>query len=149
VQTDTGQRFATLQLARIESRESGAIDVELASAAHPPAVIARANRSTETLSGGAIVGVWQDVEIAVHKVTIEPCETLLVYTDGWLEAGPVDNHRTAEELAGAVAAGAGDGLDALLERLRADALTRGGMELRDDLVLLAIRPTGSREPAPA
>jgi PAS domain S-box-containing protein len=149
VETDTGDRFATLQLARIESRDSGAIDVELASAAHPPAVIARADGTTETLSGGAIVGVWQDVEIGVHKVTIEPEETLLVYTDGWLEAGPVESHRTSEELARAVAAGAGDGLDALLDRLRTDALTRGGMVLRDDLVLLAIRPTGSREPAPA
>ncbi len=149
LETDTGERFATLQLARIETRESGAIDVELASAAHPPAVLVRREGATETLSGGAIVGVWQRVDVAVHRFTVEPSETLLLYTDGWLEAGPVDAHRTPEELAGELAAIADDDLDTVLERLRADAVARGGTELRDDLVLLGLRPTGSREPAAA
>ena len=149
VETDTGERFATMQLARIGSKESGAIDVELASAAHPPAVVARRDGSTQTLSGGAIVGVWPNAQADVHRFEIEPGETLLVYTDGWLEAGPVSNHRTADELAAAVAAGARDDLGELLDRLRGDAVTRAGVELRDDLVLLGIRPTGSREPARA
>ena len=148
-ETDTGERFATLQLARIETRESGAIDVELASAAHPPAVLVRGEGATETLSGGAIVGVWQQIDVAVHRFTVEPRETLLLYTDGWLEAGPVDAHRTPEELAREMAAIADDDLDTVLERLRADAVARGGTELRDDLVLLGLRPTGSREPATA
>jgi PAS domain S-box-containing protein len=149
LETDTGERFATLQLARIETRESGAIDVELASAAHPPAVIVRGDGTTETLSGGAIVGVWQRVDVAVHRFTVEPGETLLLYTDGWLEAGPVDSHRTSEELAQQIAAIADDDLDSALDRLRADAIARAGSELGDDLVLLALRPTGSREPAAA
>ncbi len=149
METETGERFATLQLALLQDRESGGLDVELASAAHPPAVIVRADGSTECLSGGSIVGVWQDVEIGVDRFTLEPGETLLVYTDGWLEAGPVESHRTPEELARAMAASAGDDLDALLDRLRTDAVTRAGNELADDMVLLAVRPTGSREPAPA
>ena len=147
VETDTGERFATLQLAQVETRESGAIDVELTSAAHPPAVIVRSDGSTETLSGGAIVGVWQRVEVAVHRFRLEPGETLLLYTDGWLEAGPVRSHRTPEELAKEVAAVADDELDSVLDRLRADAVARAGNELEDDMVLLALRPTGSREPA--
>jgi serine phosphatase RsbU (regulator of sigma subunit) len=150
VETDAGERrFATLQLALLRDRESGALDVELASAAHPPAVVVRADGSTETLSGGSIIGVWQDVKIEVDRLSIEPGETLLVYTDGWLEAGPVQSHRTSEELARALAEGAGDELEILLDRLREDAVTRAGTELRDDLVLLAVRPTGPREPAPA
>ena len=125
LETDTGERFATLQLARIETRESGAIDVELASAAHPPAVLVRGEGATETLSGGAIVGVWQQMDVAVHRFTVEPTETLLLYTDGWLEAGPVDAHRTPEELATELAAIADDDLGSVLERLRADAVARG------------------------
>jgi PAS domain S-box-containing protein len=148
LETETGERFATLQLGRVETREAGAIEVELASAAHPPAVIVRGDGATETLSGGAIVGVWQQVEVAVHRFTVEPGETLLLYTDGWLEAGPVDVHRTPEELASEIAAVADDDLDSVLDRLRSDAVARAGNELADDLVLLAIRPTGSREPAP-
>jgi PAS domain S-box-containing protein len=149
VETENNQRFTTLQLARIETRGSGAIELELASAAHPPAVIVRGDGSTQTLSGGAIVGVWQQVDVAVHRVAVEPGETLLLYTDGWLEAGPVANHRTPEELATELAAVADDDLDSVLERLRADAVTRGGSELRDDLVLFGLRPTGPREPAAA
>jgi PAS domain S-box-containing protein len=149
VETDTGERFATLQLARIETRESGAIDVELASAAHPPAVLVRADGLTQTLSGGAIVGVWQQVEVGVHRFGVEPGETLLLYTDGWLEAGPVEVHRTPEELAQEIAGIADDDLDAVLDRLRADAVERADSELKDDLVMLGLRPTGSREPAPA
>jgi sigma-B regulation protein RsbU (phosphoserine phosphatase) len=148
VETDTAERFATLQLGRVEATESGAIDVELASAAHPPAVIVRGDGATERLSGGAIVGIWQRVEVGVHRFTVEPGETLLLYTDGWLEAGPVGAHRTSEELAREIAAVADDDLDAVLARLRADAVARAGNELADDLVLLAMRPTGSREPAP-
>ncbi len=149
VEAETGERFATLQLALLRDRESGGLDVELASAAHPPAVIVRADGSVDCLSGGSIVGVWQDVEIGVDRFTVEPGETLLVYTDGWLEAGPVELHRTPDELARAMVASAGEDLDALLDRLRSDAITRAGNELGDDMVLLAIRPTGSREPAPA
>jgi PAS domain S-box-containing protein len=149
LETETDERFATLQLARIETRESGSIDVELASAAHPPAVIVRGDGATEALSGGAIVGVWQQVEVAVHRFTVEPAETLLLYTDGWLEAGPVRSHRTTEELAKEVAAVADDELDSVLDRLRSDAIARAGNELEDDMVLLGLRPTGSREPAAA
>jgi serine phosphatase RsbU (regulator of sigma subunit) len=149
VETETGERFATLQLALLESTESGGIDVELASAAHPPAVIVRADGSTECLSGGSIVGVWRDVDIGVDRFALEPGETLLVYTDGWLEAGPVESHRTPDELAEAMAASSGEDLEDLLDRLRTDAVMRAGTELKDDLVLLAVRPTGPREPAPA
>jgi serine phosphatase RsbU (regulator of sigma subunit) len=149
VAAETGERFATLQLARLEATERGAIDVELASAAHPPAVIVRADGSTECLSGGSIVGVWRDVDIGVDRFALEPGETLLVYTDGWLEAGPVESHRTPDELAEAMAASSGEDLEDLLDRLRTDAVTRAGAELGDDLVLLAVRPTGPREPAPA
>ena len=60
---------------------------------------------------------------------------------------PVEAHRTAEELAREIAAVADDDLDSVLDRLRSDAIARAGSELRDDMVLLGLRPTGSREPA--
>ena len=143
------ERFATLQLALLCQVESGAVDVHLASAAHPPAIVLRADGSTETATGGSIVGVWQDAEVGEARFTLEPGETLLTYTDGWLEAGPVERHRSPEDLARAVAAGREEDLGALVDRLRRDAVERGGIDLRDDLVLFALRPTGAREPARA
>jgi sigma-B regulation protein RsbU (phosphoserine phosphatase) len=136
-----------MQLALLRRAESGAMDVHLASAAHPPAIILRADGSSETTTGGSIVGVWRDAEVGEAHFSLEPGETLMTYTDGWLEAGPVDRHRTPEDLARALTEGRTEDLDALVDRLRRDAVERGGAELRDDLVLFAVRPTGAREPA--
>jgi PAS domain S-box-containing protein len=149
MEAETDERFATLQLALLRRGDSGAVDVDLASAAHPPAVVVRADGSTETVTGGSIVGVWRDADVGEARFTLEPGETLMTYTDGWLEAGPVDRHRTPEELARAIAEGGDEDLNALVDRLRRDAVERGGAKLRDDLVLFAVRPTGAREPAPA
>jgi PAS domain S-box-containing protein len=146
--SNTGERFATLQLALLRRQETGAVDVELACAAHPPALVVRGEGRTEALSGGSIVGMWRDVDVEVHQFTLNPGETFLAYTDGWLEAGPVHTHRTPEELAIAAAQAAEGDLDALLEGLRADAIARAGSALSDDLVLLALRPTGARELSP-
>lgn len=148
IESQTGERFATLQLALLRGRESGAIDVEFACAGHPPAIVVRADGAFECMSGGSIVGMWQEMQIEVDRFTLESGETLLVYTDGWLEAGPVRSHRSPEELARVAAAAAGDDLDALLHGLRADAMGRASSVLRDDLVLLALRPTGARELSP-
>jgi PAS domain S-box-containing protein len=149
VETETDERFATLQLGLLRRGESGAVEVHLASAAHPPAIVLRADGSTEAVAGGSIVGVWQDAEVGEARFTLGPGETLMTYTDGWLEAGPVDRHRTPEDLARAIAEGRDEDLDALVDRLRMDAVERGGAKLRDDLVLFAVRPTGAREPARA
>jgi serine phosphatase RsbU (regulator of sigma subunit) len=149
VETETDERFATLQLGLLRRGESGAVEVHLASAAHPPAIVLRADGSTEAVAGGSIVGVWQDAEVGEARFTLGPGETLMTYTDGWLEAGPVDRHRTPEDLARAIAEGRDEDLDALVDRLRMDAVERGGAKLRDDLVLFGVRPTGAREPARA
>ncbi|HEX9967955.1 MAG TPA: hypothetical protein VGB06_08405, partial [Solirubrobacterales bacterium] len=61
--------------------------------------------------------------------------------DGWLEAGSVETHRQPEDLAEMACGLADAGLPELTERLRRDAVTRGGGALRDDMVILALRPT--------
>jgi serine phosphatase RsbU (regulator of sigma subunit) len=67
-------------------------------------------------------------------------ETLVLCTDGWLEAGPPDRHRTPEELAELATELAGLELEQLTERLRHDVLSRSDGNLRDDMVVLAVRP---------
>ncbi len=79
---------------------------------------------------------------ARHETTIGPGETLVLSTDGWHEAGPVEAHRDAEGMAEIALEFAGAELGELTAALREDALSRGGGALRDDIVVLAVRPTG-------
>ena len=57
-----------------------------------------------------------------------------------MEAGPVAAHQGPETFAEMTQALAGLELEELTERLRADAVGRSAGTLRDDLVVLAIRP---------
>jgi PAS domain S-box-containing protein len=142
--------FATAALARLR-REPQGWQVELATAGHPPAVHL-GGTATAHLGGGSVLGAWPDPELGRHSVALGPGETLLLCTDGWLEVGPGECHRQPEDLAD-LALSLGDlKLFELTERLRFDAITRGDGALRDDLVILAVRPsagtpTGTIEPA--
>jgi serine phosphatase RsbU (regulator of sigma subunit) len=75
-----------------------------------------------------------------HDLTLEDGQTLVLCTDGWLEAGPPSTHHGPEELAAKAHSLSAAGLEELTESLRRDALDRGGGALRDDLVVLAVRP---------
>jgi len=75
-----------------------------------------------------------------HERRLGPNDTLALCTDGWLEAGPVASHQGPETFAEMTHSLAGLELDEMTERLRADAVGRSAGTLRDDLVVLAIRP---------
>jgi hypothetical protein len=64
---------------------------------------------------------------------------LLFCTDGWLEAGPLSEHRDPLELARLAEYLAPLAIEEMTARLRGDAFSRAGGTLRDDIVLLALR----------
>lgn len=130
--------FATAMLARLYRGAEG-WSVVLASAGHPPAVLA-GETGSELLGGGTLLGAWEEASIERHERQLGPADTLALCTDGWLEAGPVATHRGPESFAEATKALSGLRLDELTERLRADAVGRSAGALRDDLVVLALRP---------
>jgi serine phosphatase RsbU (regulator of sigma subunit) len=130
--------FATAALVRMR-REAGAWRVILGSAGHPPAIHLGPAGPT-ALGGGAILGGWADADVRRHELTLEDGQTLVLCTDGWFEAGPPAAHNGPEELAAKVRSLSAAGLKELTESLRRDALDRGGGALRDDLVVLAVRP---------
>jgi PAS domain S-box-containing protein len=132
--------FATAALARLRRRE-GCWELELASAGHPPA-IHLSGVGTAELGGGSLLGAVAEPPIGVHRRLLGEGETLVICTDGWLETGPWQRHREPQHLAGLVAAHADLGLAELTDRLRDAAVERSGGELRDDMVVLAARPTG-------
>jgi PAS domain S-box-containing protein len=144
---ETLNDFATVMLARLQ-REGDGWHISLASAGHPPAVLAN-SEGADLLGGGSVLGAWREANVERHEQTLGPTDTLTLCTDGWLEAGPVASHQGPEAFAEMTQALAGLELEELTERLRADAVGRSTGTLRDDLVVLAVRPRATSNGAEA
>jgi serine phosphatase RsbU (regulator of sigma subunit) len=129
--------FATAVLVRLRAGEDGWM-LSAASAGHPPPVHVRKG-GARLLGGGTVLGALQDAKVQRHEARFELGDTLLFCTDGWLEAGSTSEHRDPVELARLAEYLAPLALEEMLARLRGDAITRAGGELRDDIVLLALR----------
>jgi PAS domain S-box-containing protein len=130
--------FATVMLARL-SRNGDEWRFVLASAGHPPAALTT-EAGPRLLGGGSVLGAWKTAKVERHESTLGSDDTLALCTDGWLEVGPVASHQGPESFAEMAQALSGLELDEVTERLRADAVGRGSGSLRDDLVVLAVRP---------
>lgn len=130
--------FATALLLRLR-REGTSWNLRLAAAGHPPAIHVT-DEGPVQLGGGAVLGAWADAPLPVHERTLELGETLVLATDGWFETGPPETHVAPGELGRLAHSFADLELGEMTECLRQDAIGRSGGKLRDDLVLLAIRP---------
>jgi serine phosphatase RsbU (regulator of sigma subunit) len=130
--------FATAVLVRLRCRDDGGWTLAAASAGHPPPVHIRKG-GARLLGGGTVLGALQDARVQRHDAPFAPGDTLLFCTDGWLEAGPPSEHRDPLELARLAEYLAPLALEEMTARLRGDAISRTDGELRDDIVLLALR----------
>jgi PAS domain S-box-containing protein len=139
---DSLNDFATAVLIRLRGDEEG-WDFALAAAGHPPAVHVTAAGASQ-LGGGAVLGAWPDPAVERHEGKIEAGDTLVLCTDGWLEAGPGARHREPEALAEMALSLSDLELAEMTERLRLDAVSRSDGALRDDMVILALRTAGPR-----
>jgi phosphoserine phosphatase RsbU/P len=129
--------FATAVLLRLRRGEGG-WTLTAASAGHPPPIHVRRG-GAQLLGGGTVLGALHDARVERHEAIFASGDTLVLYTDGWLEAGPPDEHRDPLEMARLGEYLAPLALEEMLARMRADAITRSGGTLRDDIVLLALR----------
>jgi PAS domain S-box-containing protein len=130
--------FATAVLMRLRQDAGGDWTLATASAGHPPPVHVRED-GAHLLGGGTVLGALNDAKVQRHDAAFAPGDTLVLCTDGWLEAGPTSEHRDPEELAKLAEYLAPLALEELTARLRGDAFSRAGGELGDDIVLLALR----------
>lgn len=130
--------FATAMLLRLR-RDDGRWRFELAAAGHPPAIHVTREGPVQ-LGGGALLGAWAGAPVPNHKGELHPRETLVLTTDGWFEAGPPEKHVSPEALAELAHSLAELELAEMTRALRRDAIIRSGGPLRDDMVVLALRP---------
>jgi PAS domain S-box-containing protein len=129
--------FATAMLVRLRQGADG-WTLAAASAGHPPAVHVRRG-GARLLGGGTVLGALHDAKVQRHDARFARGDTLVLCTDGWLEAGPQSEHRDPLELARLAEYLASLALEEMTARLRGDAISRSEGELRDDIVLLVLR----------
>jgi len=148
IQSETDGRFASAILAKVLPDRGGAT-VALSVAGHPPALQLCGSESL-LLGHGPLMGLWPDAAFDLQVDRLASGDTLVLYTDGLLEAGEVTNHISSEQLAERLEDAHGS-VQELTDQLRGDALHRCDGRLQDDLVLVALRPvpepsTPSRSP---
>jgi sigma-B regulation protein RsbU (phosphoserine phosphatase) len=135
-----GRNFCTAAFGFL-SPASGGFTVTLAAGGHPAPLLIRADGTARYLAmpTGPLIGVWDDVTFAATTVSLNPGDTLLLYTDGITEARTsVPDARYGDEalrdlaasLAPASAASAVAAIIALLDRL--------GAGVEDDTAVLAL-----------
>jgi serine phosphatase RsbU (regulator of sigma subunit) len=135
---DSLNDFATALLLRLR-REGECWSLSLAGAGHPPAIHVTRDGPVQ-LGGGSVLGGWAGSPMGLHQVELLPGDTLVLATDGWFEAGPTEMHVPPAALGVLAHSLAELDLAEMTESLRQDAISRSGGPLRDDMVVLAIRP---------
>lgn len=131
-----GGRFLTAIFAIVEPVEHG-LRLAIASGGHPAPIVARGDGTAERLeTSGPLLGVLPDVTFPLTSLTLEPCDTLVCYTDGITDAGAPRTVLREQDLA-ALIAGSPCGEPSLIaDRLERRALSFG--TLRDDMALLLL-----------
>jgi len=132
---DFDGRFATAILAHLRLLEHD-VEVTIAAAGHPPALVARAGgRIEECGDRGTLLGVFSDPVIEEVSTVLEPGDMMALYTDGLLEAHAPNHTVTVEEMIEQLKqtspAFAQDAVDALLKLVDLDG------DVRDDIAILA------------
>jgi serine phosphatase RsbU (regulator of sigma subunit) len=136
------QRFATVVVARLDLRSEPTRAV-IATAGHPPPVLLTANGSACCPSvQGMMLGVRSGSNVLDLELELEPGSTLVLYTDGLLDAGAPRRGLTPRELCQLLADHAGAAPQLIVQRLERLALSSGAGRLRDDVAIVAARVHG-------
>ncbi|MEV6806137.1 PP2C family protein-serine/threonine phosphatase [Streptomyces sp. NPDC051132] len=144
---ERGERFATALLVEIPDGEPV---TRLTSCGHPPPLLLGPGHvvTVPGLHPSPPLGVYDGAAHTLDVLSFGPGDTLLLYTDGVVEAR--DGRGRFYPLAERVARWTGDGPEALMHHLRRDLLAHAGGRLGDDAALIALyrSPAGRRHHLP-
>jgi serine phosphatase RsbU (regulator of sigma subunit) len=123
----------------------GGMSGRISSAGHPPALILRADGRVRNIDQyGALLGIFPDISLADTRFRLGPGDTLLLYTDGAIEARRSPEHAERplfgpDALACALASGRGQSARAIVGHLETTLAGHSGGWASDDTALLALR----------
>jgi sigma-B regulation protein RsbU (phosphoserine phosphatase) len=135
----TDPSYCTVIYGSLVPRTGGA-DITFASGGHPPAVLVRADGTTEVVEtpGGMLVGALADARFTSVDLKLGPADTLLLYTDGLTEARTAGRTRYSEEQLHEFVTGLAPASASALVAALSDLLTGFDDGVDDDTALLAL-----------
>jgi len=112
----------------------------VASGGHPLPLILRADGRVETAGmPGTLLGILPDPEIHPQQITLRPGDSLILYTDGVIEASPLDHRFGPEHFARCVSDCHGRAPVAIARHIEDVVLEVQGGKVRDDVAVLVLR----------
>ncbi|GAA3195476.1 SpoIIE family protein phosphatase [Actinocorallia longicatena] len=116
-------------------------ELRVATAGHPPIIVIKADGMVRTTEGGGVpLGLFEDFEPAAESVLLEEGDTLLLHSDGVLDACDDMRQRFGEERLMEVLAGQATApLPELLAAIERALLDFCGDDMGDDVSMLALR----------
>lgn len=134
-----GLDMCTLGLILVDVREPGA-HLTIALAGHPqPVLVDRAGKASAIGLPGTLLGVLDPIHIEQAEVHMNAGETLVLHTDGVIEAGAPGKPVGEEGLRELCSQAPRLSLWQLLKRIEAAVVEHAGGSARDDIALLAFR----------
>ncbi|MFE9106826.1 SpoIIE family protein phosphatase [Actinomadura geliboluensis] len=133
-------RFVTAVMAGL-TLETERVVVALGTAGHPPAIVVRADGVIRSASrGGVPLGLFEDFEAGLDTIDLTVGDTLILHSDGVLEACDMTRQEFGQErLLEALAGHAGDTPEGMLAGVERALLDFCDGDLRDDVSMLALR----------
>ena len=133
-----GGQFVTMLVAVLDTERG---EIELASAGHYPPFVADGDvLQPLAMDSNFVLGVEPDVPYQTSKFDVSPGSTVLLYTDGVIEARSSDGeHFTAARLRKAMESRAASAQGLVDAVIAAVDEFRDGHDLQDDLTLVAVQ----------
>jgi PAS domain S-box-containing protein len=137
--TDGSAQFATVVLVCARSCDDGTTAVEIALGGHlPPLVMRRGGRVEAVGEFGSLLGAYPDPELTDTRLTLEPGDIMLLYTDGVTEAGPRTAPVGQDGLESCLRELGGQGPDEIVDAVERFVVDAHDGDPQDDIALLAI-----------
>ncbi len=122
------------------SRASEEPRLTIALAGHPPPLLIDRDGTTAQVGRpGTLLGVFDPLQINELEIELKPGQTLLLYTDGVLDAGRNKEPLGEQGLIELCREHHALALSELIEEIEREALRRAEGTLRDDIALLGVR----------
>jgi serine phosphatase RsbU (regulator of sigma subunit) len=133
-----GERFCTAVFGLVTVGDK--VEVRLASGGHPPPLLRRASGEIEVLPVfGSLLGVFHETDVHSLRLTLEPGDSLVMFTDGVLEARQQGRFFDLEGVMQVLEASEqGRGAEATAAALEKAVLDHTGGSLSDDMAAVVL-----------
>ncbi len=144
LRSDNDGRFCTAVCGLFSEAPDGSALIEVGVAGHPAPLVVRSDGAVTPIDAGApLLGVLDDATFTQTEARLEPGETIVVYTDGVIEARRDGEMFGAERLGHVLSSSSVGGAEAVVVAVLEAVTEFDASASKDDLAILAIQ----RDPA--